>query len=221
MKLSKETLEILKNFASISPQLLIRPGSELKTMTVQKNVMAQATVKEKFPVEAPIYDLNNFLATISLFEDPDFDWDEKNVEITDKSGAVAIYRYAAKETLVAVTDKKVVLPSVDAEFDLSKTDLSAALKAASVMGLPNLALQGSESEVSIVALRNEDDSAHGWAKVIGATDETFNIIFRAELLKFLPRDYKIEVSKRMITKFQSTAGDLVYFVAAETGSTFK
>lgn len=220
MKISKPTMEVLKNFASINISILFRPGSELKTMTVQKNVMAQAKVAESFPAEAPIYDLNQFLATASLFTDPDFTFEERSVLISDSTGASARYRYAAKESLTAISDKTVKLPSVDASFDLEDKAFSAALKAASVMSLPNIAIIGRDGKIFLSALDANNDGAHGWETQVGETSEEFKMIYRTELLKFLPRSYSVEISKRMITKFESAAGDLVYYVAAETGSKF-
>lgn len=220
MKISKATLEVLKNFASVNISLLIRPGSELKTMTAQKNVMAQAVVTESFGVEAPIYDLNQFLATLSLFNDPDITFEEKSALITDDTGAKVRYHYAAKETLTSVSDKTVKLPSVDAKFTLDEKSLNAALKAASVMSLPNVAFIGREGSVFITAIDNSKTTDNNWEQIVGTTTSNFKIIYRTELLKFLSRTYTVEISKRMITKFESAAGDLVYYVAAETGSKF-
>jgi hypothetical protein len=220
MKISKSTIEVLKNFASTNISILFRPGSELKTMTVQKNVMAQARVVEVFPTEAPIYDLNQFLATASLFTDPDFNFEERSVLISDASGASARFRYAAKETLTSISDKTVKLPSIDASFALAEKAFSAALKAASVMSLPNIAIIGRDGSIFLSALDANNDGAHGWETKVGETSENFKMIYRTELLKFLPRAYTVEISRKMITKFESAAGDLVYYVAAETGSKF-
>lgn len=220
MKLSKETLDVLKNFASINHSILLRQGSKLKTVTPQKNVMAVATISESIPRELAIYDLNQFLGTVSLFSEPEFEFLEKNVRITDKTGAVANFTYSAKESIVSAPDKDVVLPSTEVTFSLNDKALTSALKAASVMSLPNVAFLGRAGKVYLTALNVNDASDHLWEVPVGETESTFRMIYRLDLLKFLPRDYYVAISSKLITRFVSTSGDVTYFVAAETGSTF-
>lgn len=217
MKLSKKTIEVLKNFAIINQSLLILPGKQLKTMTGQKNLVAVATVDDEFPAEAPIYDLNQFLATISLFENPEFEFGEKTVKIYDDK-ASAEYLYSDREAIASYTDKTPTLPSVDVTVQLDDKAIAAASKAAAVMGLPNVALIGEDGDIELSAIDSNNNSTHTWSQVVGSADDNFKMVYRLELLKFLPRTYKVEVSKKMITKFE--AEDVTYFLAPETGSKF-
>lgn len=220
MQLSRSTLEVLKNFASLNPSILIREGSRQKTVTPQKNVMAVAELSESFPQEFAIYDLNQFLGTVSLFTDPSLEFGEKAVRIIDANGAVANYTYASKEAIVAAPDRDVVLPSTEVEFTLEEKSLAAALKAAAVMSLPNVTLVGRGNKVVLTANNTQNSSDHSWEVVVGATEHEFTMIYRLELLKFLPRSYSVSISSKLITRFASVTNDVTYFIAAETGSKF-
>lgn len=221
MKLSKQTLDILKNFSSINPSILIRPGNTLRTITSQKNVVAEAKIAEEIDTEAAIYDLSQFLGTLSLFSDPDVEFGEKSFRISDSTGAVATYGYASKEAIVAAPDKSIALRSEDVVFTLEEKALVSALKAASVMGLPNVSLIGRGGRVFLSAVNSSDASAHNWEVPVGESDTSFNVVFRLEVLKLLPKDYTVTISKNdkvIITRFQSEVA--TYFIAAETGSKF-
>lgn len=216
MKLSKETMEVLKNFASINQSVILKPGTKQRTHTPQKNLVAYANVAEDFPEEAPIYDLNQFLATASLFSDADYEFSDKFVTID--GDATVKYVYAAKEAL-SFTDKEIKFPSRDEEFDLPWATLSAAIKAAGVMGLSNVLISGSDKGVFISAVDPRDEDANSWKKKIADESEnSFKIYLRVDLFKLLPRDYHVTVSKQKLIEF--AAKDVTYYMASETNSTF-
>ena len=79
MKLSEHTTSVLKNFASINQNLVIKEGKTISTMSAMKNIVAKAEVDEDFPREIAIYDLNEFLAALSLFTNPVLDFSENHV----------------------------------------------------------------------------------------------------------------------------------------------
>ena len=220
MKLSKSTLEILKNFSSINSSILFRPGNTLRTITPLKQVVASAKIQETFDGEAAIYDLSQFLGTLRLFSDPEIEFGEKSARITDATGAVANYTYASKEAIVAAPDKDLVLPSEDVTFTLEEKTLTSALKAAAVMGLPNVSLIGRGDVVYLSAINSGNATDHSWEQPVGKTDFEFQMIYRLENLKFLPRDYEVAIAKKLITRFASAQGDVVYYTSAETGSKF-
>jgi len=84
MKVSNVTQAILKNFASINSNIVINAGSELKTIAEAKNVLAKATVEESFDTPFGIYDLNEFLGVMAMFDDP---------ELTVADDALSIKRH--------------------------------------------------------------------------------------------------------------------------------
>lgn len=220
MKLTKETLDVFKNFAALNMSILVREGSTLRTVTPQKNVMGIANVQEHFPSKFAIYDLNQFLGAVSLFDDPEFEFEDKFVNITDNTGASARYIFADENSIVAAPDKDITLPSIDCTLQLESNALQSALKAASVLGLPNVAFIGDGNDVFITALDSNNNSAHNWKRRVGSTTDKFKIIYKLEILKFLPREYIVSISKKFICKFEAVTKDITYYVAAETGSSF-
>lgn len=220
MKFSKETTELLTNFASINMSILIREGKKLRTISPQKNVMAIANIVEDMPKEFAIYDLKQFLGTISLFEDPDLDFGDKSVKISNGSGAFASFMFAAKEAIVSASEKDIAVSNPEITFSLDNKSLSDALKAAGVLGLPEIAFVGKGGKTFLTAVDTRNDSAHTWEMPVGKSDAVYRMIFRLDNLKLLPRDYEVQISSKGISKFTSKAGDVTYYIAVETGSKY-
>jgi hypothetical protein len=220
MKLSKETTEVLKNFSTINMSILFKVGQQLKTVSPQKTVMAIANISETLPLEFAVYDLNKFLGTLSMFEDPDLAFGEKQVRISNGTGAVASLTYASKEAIVSAPDKDVTLPSAEINVSLEEKALTSALRAAGVMGLPELCFVGRDGQTLVTACDTNNDSADGWEMPVGTSDANYKMIFRLDNLKLLPRDYDVIISSKGIAKFSSKKNDVTYFVATETGSKY-
>lgn len=220
MQLSKETLEILKNYASLNPSVMLSPGNVIKTITPQKNVMAIAKIAETIPVEAPIFDLNQFLGTISLFDQPDLDFRSNYVFITDASGSEASFVYAARDTFIH-PEQDVKFPTPEVVFALEEKPLTQGLKAAAVMGLPSISFVGENGDVYIAARNSKDASSNSWRYKVGSCSNEFELNFRLDLFRLLPRDYEVSISSKLLAQFESKKGDVTYFTAAESGSSFK
>mgnify|MGYP003344723016 CR=1 FL=1 len=131
MKLSKETLALLKNFAGINSNLLLKDGGKLSTISAQKNIMASASVTESLPSEFGIYDLNEFLGALSLFDDPELTFTDKFV--TMKEGAAHIKYYAADKSVLSYPQKDITFPSSDIDFNLPSATLTQIIRTASVL----------------------------------------------------------------------------------------
>jgi len=219
MKLSKETLEIVKNFASINQNMLIKGGDTLSTLSTNKTVFGNAKVKDSFPSEFGIYDLNQFLGVLSLFEDPELDFKETHVVISEKGNSVKYYN-AAKNTLV-VPSKDIVFPEADSiVVDISKGALANIHKASNILGHKDLSIVGDGKTVALHVIDKKAPSSNSFNFSIGETDQTFNIYIKIENLKMLPNDYKLTVSPKKISRFANATGDLTYYVAVESDSTF-
>ncbi len=217
MKLSNETLEVLKNFASINMSVLLKPGNKVRTVSPQKTILAQATITETFPKECAIYDLNQFINTSAMFEDPEFDFNETSVKI--KNGkAFATYGYASIETITTPPEKDITLPSIDVTFTIEKNAMAYALKAAGVMTLPEIALLGKDGIVSITAIDSRTDGGNVFNHPVGTSTMNYNMVFKVENLKLLPRDYDVTISAKGIANFKSKIGDVEYWIATEQGS---
>jgi len=229
MKLSKETVGVLKNFATINANLLIKDGSKLSTISAQKNVMASVSVPEVFDSEFAIYDLNEFLGALSLFEDPELDFSEKSVKI--KQGNNSIRYYAADVgTLTVPPAKQISLPSDDISFSLPSDDISFELNAstlamiqrtASVLHSNDVSVVGDGSMIKIVVADKKNAAANAYEVTLGDTDKTFKINLKVDNLKMIPGNYSVAISNKKISRFQATTSDLVYYVAVEADSTFE
>jgi hypothetical protein len=220
MKLSKETVGVLKNFASINGNLLIKEGSKLSTISAQKNVMASVTVPETFDSEFAIYDLNEFLGALSLFEDPDLEFSEKSVRI--KQGNNSIRYYAADVgTLTVPPAKQIQLPSEDITFNLDASTLAMIQRTASVLHSADVSVVGDGSKMKIVVADKKNAAANAYEVALADTDKTFKVNLKVDNLKMIPGAYTVSISNKKISRFQASGSDLVYFVAVEADSTFE
>jgi hypothetical protein len=225
MKLSNETLTVLKNFSTINSGILFKAGNVISTVSPQKNILADAQVSENIPQTFGVYDLNNFLSVISLFkEGAELEFDSKHVFIKGLGGRSKIkYRFTDPSMIVAAPDKRPNLPSVDVEFNLTEEDFNWILRSANVLGSPNIAIESDGVEVNISTFDSNDDSAHTNSvslSSVAATGSPYKLIFKTENLKMLPGNYKVEISSKGIAKFIGETNNLVYFVTLETSSTY-
>jgi len=222
MKLSNETLNVLKNFAGINSGIEFKSGNTIKTISSTKTVLATATLKDTFPQDFCVYDLNQFLSVHSLSKDTELDFDTQHVIF--KSGrSKTKYRTTAKNMIVSPPDKELKLPSVDGSFTLNQEDLSQALKNASVLQSPNIAFESDGETISVTVFNSKDDSAHTNTTQIGedTRKNKFKAVFLTENFKMIPDTYNIEVSKAGLADFKNKVGDLQYFIAIEAkDSTF-
>jgi gp45 sliding clamp, C terminal len=216
MKLSNETLNVLKNFAGINSGLEFKTGNTIKTISSTKTVLATATLKDTFPQDFCIYDLNQFLSVHSLGKDTELDFDTNNV-IFKFGRSKTKYRMTAKNMIVSPPDKELKLPSIDGSFKLTEEDLTQALKNASVLQSPNLAFESDGEKVSVTVFNAKDDSAHTNTIQIGdaTNDQVFKAVFLTENFKMIHGTYNVEISKAGLSHFKNDAGDLEYFIAIE------
>lgn len=218
MKISKQTLELLKNFSGINQNLYIEPGKTLETMTVARNIVVYADVPEEFPQAFGIYNLNEFMGALSLFNDPDIEFGEKSLKIKEGKTSVTYY-YAEKEVLVTAK-KGLKMPSADATFTLTKDQLQSLTKSAGILGAQDISFVGNGSVIKAVVGDNSNDTANTFAIEVGETDQTFDVHFKVENLKMIPQDYTVEVSSKLISRFVNEKANYVMFVALEKNSTF-
>jgi hypothetical protein len=216
MKLSKETVGLIKNFAGINSNLLLKAGNKLATISAQKNVMADATVTETFP-DFGIYDLNEFLGAMSIFEDPDLDFSEKYVTI--KQGNMSIKYFAAEASVLTAPQKAITFPEAEIEFNLTANMLDMIRKTSGVLRASDLTITGDGSTITAVVGDKKNATGNTFQEPVGTTDKTFTVHLKVENLKMLPGDYTVSVSSKKISRFKGN-GDLVYYVAVEADSSF-
>ena len=220
MKLSKSTLDILKNFKEINQSILFKQGNSLKTISVMKNILAEATIEEELPKDFGIYDLSQFLNGIDLHQSPDLDFTNDNHVVIKEGKIRSKYFFAEPQCIVTPPEKPITLPSEDAVFDLSTDQLDKLLKAAGIYQLPDLAVIGGVGVVKVVVRDKKNDASNDFAITVGETDATFSFNFKVENIKILPGTYNVVVSQKLLSRFTNKNQDLVYFIALEPDSTF-
>jgi len=218
MKLSKDTLAIFKNFASINSNLLLKPGTKLSTISAMKNVMSDVTIAETIPSELGIYDLNEFLGAMSLFSDPELDFAEKYINI--KEGDANIKFYGADASVLTVPSKSITFPVSDIDFTVTASALDMIRRTASVLRAEDLSIIGDGARLMLQVGDKKNATGNNYNKLVGTTDKSFHVNLKVENLKMLAGDYAVSISSKKISRFKSVATDLVYYVAVEADSTF-
>ena len=220
MKLSEQTVSILKNFSTINQNLVIKEGSEISTMSAMKNIVSKSKVEETFPVEFAIYDLNEFLSAMSLFTNPDLDFNENFVVITEAgSNSKSLKYWYSEPSVVTTPSKEITMPSVDVEFPMNSGILSEVQKAAAVIGAPDMVLEDDELRVT----DKKNDTANSYSTSLDTKsddDASYKFWFKVENLKLLPGDYDVQVSEKRISHFQNTKLPIEYFIALEPESSY-
>jgi len=220
MKLSDNTLTILKNFAGINNSILVKEGTKLRTISVAKNILAEADIKEEFPRDFAIYDLNQFLNGLSLHADPDLDFKEESYLSIREGKRRVKYFFADPNVIIAPPEKEINLPSQDVCFQLDSTSLEKLVKAAAVYQLPDLSAVGEAGVIKLVVRDKKNDTSNEYAIVVGETDQEFTFNFKVENIKIIPGAYDVVVSSKLLSKFTNTKYNLTYYIALEPDSTF-
>ena len=221
MKLSDQTLTILKNFAGINNSILVKKGLQLRTISVAKNILAEARIEEEFPRDFAIYDLNQFLNGLGLHQDPELDFTEESYLNIREGKRRVKYFFADPAVIISPPEKNIDLPSEDVHFQLDSITLEKLLKAAAVYQLPDLSAVGEAGVVKLVVRDKKNDTSNEFAIVVGETDEEFVFNFKVENIKIIPGAYDVVVSSKLLSKFTNESLDLKYFIALEPDSTFE
>jgi len=220
MKLSDKTLSVLKNFSSINQSILFKKGNKLRTISVMKNILAEATVTEEFAKDFGVYDLNQFLNGMSLHQSPELDFGNDGYVVIREGKMRSKYFFADPNVIVTPPDKSIELPSEDVCFEVSTEQLDKLLKAAAVYQLPDLSAVGESGVVKLVVRDKKNDTSNDFAIVVGETDAEFSFNFKVENIKVLPGTYEVVVSQKLLSRFASKNHDLTYYIALEPDSTF-
>ena len=220
MKLSDKTLTLLKNFSSINQSILFKEGNNLRTISVMKNILAEATIEEELPKDFGIYDLNQFLNGLSLHSSPDLDFDNDQYVVIKEGRSRSKYFFADPSVIVAPPEKEITLPTEDVCFQLTSQQLEKLKKAASVYQLPDISVIGEAGVIKLVARDKKNDTSNDFSIVVGETDTDFVFNFKEENLKIVPGNYDVVVSEKLLSRFQNQNIDVTYYIALEPDSTF-
>lgn len=217
MKLSNETLTVLKNFASINQGMQFKPGNVLSTMSGGKSVLAQASIKDSFPEEFCIYDLNQFLLIYNLNKDPELVFEDANIIFKCQDGRRnGIYRKTAKEMITVAPEKTLTLPSEDCSFTLTAEDYDYIMDSAKALSSPHIAVVSDGEKIELLAFDAKDDSAHIQNVEVGTGNgKKYSLAFKTENIKMIPGSYDVVISFKGFAHFKNTKEDIQYWVAFE------
>ena len=223
MKLSKHTLNMLKNFSDINMSIEIKQGNILRTVSVQKNILAQAELEDEFPKDFAIYELNRFLGAVSLFDDPELEFNAKSVNIgTTKHSAD--YVYCDPSMIVTPPENNINFPDPEVKFTLTQESLSQVMRASNVLGTPEIAIEGGphpNDSIRIKALDVNNDSTDTFQVVLDEkSGHTFRFVFKTENMKMVSGNYDVEISSKGISHFSLQGAKLQYWIATESTSNF-
>ena len=221
MKLSDNTIALLKNFSGINQSILIRKGNQLRTISVMKNILAEATITENFSHDFGIYDLNQFLNTISLYQNPDLDFNNDGYVLIKEGKSRSKHFFADPNVIVSPPEKEINLPSEDVCFELTTEQLDKVLKAASINQVPDLSAIGEAGVIKLVARDKKNETSHAHEEIVGETNSTFVFNFKVENIKILRGSYEVVVSKKLLSRFKNKNHELTYHIALEPDSSFE
>ena len=222
MKLSTNTLNILKNFADINQSIYVQKGNYLKTVSTLKNILAKAEVEEDFPQEFAIYDLNVFLGIVTTMSDVDLTFEDKCVKVTDTGGKTQFF-YADPSIITKPPEKEIDMPETHIKFELTEHTYSWLIKMATILQTPDVCLKGlpDEDTMYLSTTNRKIDTSNNYSRKVGVgVKNKFNIVFKKETLKIVPGDYDVSISSKGISHFKHKKLALEYWIALEATSDY-
>ena len=221
MKLSESTLSLLKNFTEINQSILFKHGNKLRTMSVMKNILAEATVDQEFPKDFGIYDLQQFMNGLRLYQSPELDFSHDSYVVIREGKSNTKYFFADAAIIASPPDKPITLPSEDVSFVLTSQHLDRLKKSSSLLQLPDISAIGEDGVVRLVVRDKKNDTSNKFSIEVGETHKGFTCNFKEENLKLIEGSYDVAISSKLLSRFQSKNYDLTYYIALEPDSTFE
>lgn len=222
MNLSKQSIEILKNFSSINSNLHIVEGDSQITVSPMKNIMVEAKFEEDFPQEFAIWDLSKFLGTISLFDSANLEFSDRHVTISNGTTKVVYHFSEPKLVSGCRPTREFNMPETVIHFNLTQKQFVELQRAASVLRLPDLCVQDDGDEIQMVALDKNDPTTNTYSISVGQNTGTanFKMYLKSEYLKLLPGDYTVGISDKAVSRFQHDDLDVTYYIALDSDSVY-
>jgi hypothetical protein len=215
LSISKNTFDILRNFYTINSSIIINKGNKISTISLLDNAFAEAVIEETFPQNFAIYDLHQFLQSVSLMPDHTIIFDnDKYLKI--KSGRSTIKYFFSDPSLIKTPPEKINFPEADISFSISLRELTSLKRASNLHELPDLSIIGDGSNITLVVGNKNNETANTFSIVVGQTDKTFSYNMKVENINVLDADYTVSISSQLISKFQHDKLDLKYYIALES-----
>lgn len=223
MNLSSETLAVLKNFASIQPNIVFRAGTELKTIAEAKNIVAKVTLSETIPQDFGIYDLNDFLSSMTLFSSPTFAFtaDGKSANISENKSSLTYF--FSDESSLTYPQKDVAMPAIDVSFTLTADTLKSLQRATSLLSVSTVSVESTETGITLRVKDPKNSTSNSFGTEVdgAANGHAFKFHFDIGNFKLLPGDYDVSISGKLISHFKHKTLPVEYWIALEKTSTYE
>lgn len=227
MKLTNETLQILKNYSTINQNVVFTEGNSINTISEARNILSSVTVEEEFPRNVGIYDLNEFLGVIGLVEDPDIRFEDKYVQVSDQSGRSNIkYYYTDIDMLTMPSDvminKAKSMNDFEVEFTIDETTLNRIRRAASTLGHKSVSIKADNGLISLSVIDPDNATSNSFTIELSGSyqSENFEFILSIANLRIIPGDYQVRISSKLMSNFKHAEKDIQYWIALEKNSTY-
>jgi hypothetical protein len=223
MELSNRTVEILRNFSTINPNIVVNGGNVLKTMSIAKNIVSRAEIEESFPNTFGIYDLSEFLSVLSLVDRPSITFGDSFCTVSDGSGLSSVKYFYSDPEMLSAPKKDIVMPECEVKFLLTNETLSKIKRASSALGYDNISIRPNGNSIEVTVVDTNDSTSNSFSVLVeGSFPEgaDFNFIMGVGNMKLLGEDYEVSVSTKLISHFKSITSETQYFIALEKSSTY-
>ena len=217
MNLNAKTVTVLKNFSQINPDIVIKEGNTLTTMSINKTIVARATVADSFPRRAALH-LNKFINSVTCYDPPNILFGDGNVLISGPNGERSKLTYVSEDTIKQPPEKTINLPSVDASCKINTEAMNIIVRQLGILGVPEIAVVGDGEKIYLQAVDSKNPTSDVFSKEIGITDKKFRAIFKSENMKLISGDYDVDICSRGISHFKGA--EVEYWIAVEQHSTF-
>lgn len=223
MELSSRTVEILRNFSTINPNIVVNGGNVLKTMSIAKNIVSRAEIEETFPNTFGIYDLSEFLSVLSLVDNPSITFGENFCTVSDGSGLSSVKYFYSDPEMLSAPKKDIIMPECEVKFLLTNETLSKIKRASSALGYDNISIRPNGNSIEISVVDTEDSTSNSYSILVEGQfpiDEGFNFVMGVNNMKLMGEDYEVSISTKLISHFRSITSNTQYFIALEKSSTY-
>lgn len=223
MNISNETINLLKNFATINPNLVFKPGQKLRTISESKTIMASADITEDFPNDFGVYDLNEFLSVLNLISSPDLLFEDNSILIKSTTSTQSVRYFYSEMDILTQPSKEITMPESEVGFNLSEDTINQIRKASAVLGHSELSFNGNDGVITASVFDSKDATSNSYSIEVGRDNpckETFKFVFNIANLKILPGDYFVNISSKLISNWTNSGYPVEYFVALENSSKF-
>jgi len=222
MQLNDNTMAVLKNFASIQPNIVLSEGNTVKTIAEAKNVMAVAKLDQEFSSTVGIYNLDEFLAVLGLVDTPELAFGDEFVTVSDSTGRSSVKYFYSDQSILTSPAKDIPMPDAEVKFTLDLATLNKVRRAAGALGHEKMTITANDGSIKLSVVDNTDATSNAFEITVPGSYETedFTFVMNIANLKLIDGDYDVSVSSRLISEFMNTSTDVVYYIALEKSSTY-